>query len=142
MATNNFKEPEALNELVEASGDAYLLDYSFRDNLLDLHLKFFELDDVRILVRTDTVSIPRYVPDALRLWVCYLNLIKLEDVLNIQHGIYVPPQKFIEVKKQTRSGLSLAYGRRANDVQWLFRLVSTKLACTITSLEDISWELL
>jgi hypothetical protein len=134
----------ALEELIQKSGDAILMMYEYQAGTLTAALRTTDPEDeiVTLQVHTDLLRVSLPSNPALPDRTCYLDLVDLTSRLNQnQHGIYVPPSDFAGLMKHVQEGVSLAYGRRAQDCGWALRFVGSAplIVCLVCRLGDVSW---
>ena len=130
-----------LEKMIETvGGDATLVAYSMENGALRLHMESYDDEDVFITVRTDTIRLDVSDDHTLMRYV-YLRLTYLADILNQEHGIYVPSSDFGHMMQETRKGASLVYGRRLSEVKWLLSVVGSHapVICTVRAPEDVTW---
>lgn len=131
-------------ELVLKSSESDLISYNYRDGLLSVTLRLYELDDLIVTVQAVTRLVRSSFSKAEELndRTCYIQLADLTQFLETnEHGIYIPPSVFGNLMKQVRQGYYLAYGQRVRDTPYMLRFVGTMplLVCLISNINDISW---
>jgi hypothetical protein len=136
----------SLEKLIGYSGDSLLIDYVFRDGIAQLTLNMDELEVCMVIsIPTDTIR-AEDISDLVKnrrteALTCYLHIIELSTLLKTQHGYYMAPTDFVSLMKDTRLGVSLAYGRKITEVSWLFRVIGSSLlfSCLVSDTKTISW---
>lgn len=135
---------KTFEELVSKSGDSQLKHYRFQNGIATLKLELYEdVSTVRIdfptkLVFAQTLDFTDTHDINL---ICRLEIIALETVLRTQHGYYMSPTDFADVMKETRRGLSLAYGQKQSEVKWLVNVIGYDrlFSCLVSELSDVRW---
>lgn len=129
------------NEIVPRSGDSTLLRYQFSDGIAQVDLDLYELDAaVRITIPT---SLVRGLPLTQGHWhLCHIRVSKISDLLTVLHNRYVPGDGFISLMKEVRAGLSLAYGKTADEAKYLVSLIGAEryFSCVVADISAISVE--
>ena len=67
---------------------------------------------------------------------CSIEFTALEELLDIENGIYIPKSEFADFMQQNRQHLNLAYGLRQRDYRWILSFKgSSRLASFIIKTE-------
>ena len=129
-----------LEEIVAKSGDSEFLRYYYDDGKLIVELELDELDVLAIFnIRTKAIIATSISDKDLPCRICYINLFKLSETLTRDKGRYLPANDFPTLMKHEREGINLAYGKKADDVEFIlqFRGAEVLLACLIGNKGDI-----
>ncbi|NVK52547.1 MAG: hypothetical protein HWD85_06400 [Flavobacteriaceae bacterium] len=90
-----------IRNLISYSGDSYLEDYFYKSGFAFLVIDMEEIEQkitLSIFSNYMFFNIPKSTSLPFR--TCFLELIKLEDVLNTKNGIYVPSEDFGKFMKE------------------------------------------
>ncbi len=129
-----------IKDLISYSGDSYLESYFYESSSAFLVLNIEEIEmKITLTVFSNYMffNIPK--DTSLPFRTCYLELVKLEDILSVKNGIYVPSEDFGKFMKEKRQNLNLAYGSKSKEYSYLFSISSGhKLASfLVRTIEDI-----
>jgi len=133
-----------LTELIKRSGDSKLDGYKYSDGVLAVKLIYGELEhQIQILIKTDSLIFDHQnlQRDDKVFRTCRIETIELKGKLSIENGFYVPSSNFSKFMQEVRSGFSLAYGRKASEVKFLFSLIGygRLVSCTISGFDQIDF---
>ena len=135
---------ETFEELVSRSGDSQLIGYRFESGIATLELELdhdsstVQIDLPTKLVFAQTLD---FTDDNDIGLLCRLEIVELTPLLRTLHGYYMPPAAFADVMKETRRGLSLAYGQKQNEVKWLVNVIGYDrlFSCLLGEINDVRW---
>ena len=130
-----------LDALIAGSAGSRLIGYHFESKSLTVQLFHDAIGHLLLFaIPTDTVHGRSASSDPARS-TCRIELISLESALLVRDGRYVPPTETDQFRDHARGRLTLAYGRRASEFRWLFRLSGAYplLACLIRDPGEIRW---
>lgn len=131
-------------ELVAYSGDSQLKSYRFQNGIATLELELdhdgstVQIDLPTKLVFTQTLD---FTDDNDIGLLCRLEIVELAPLLRTQRGYYMPPTAFADVMKETQRGLSLAYGQKQSEVEWLVNVIGYDrlFSCLLGEINDVRW---
>jgi len=131
-----------LGSLINESGDSILKDYNYVGGVLIIVLYLDELGKyVNVAIKTDCVSINNFYlnkeEDFYR--TCRIVVEELLKVLSVENGFYMPAKTFDKVKKESRFGYNLAYGKKMSEIRYIFSLVGygRLVTCLISDLDCV-----
>ncbi|QHT69627.1 hypothetical protein GXP67_24745 [Rhodocytophaga rosea] len=131
-----------MSEILSKSGDSTVHNYGYAKGRLNLDIELFDLDvRVKLGIQTDTIIFDPFLDTTtIKPLLAYMMVKELGPLLKTQHGIYVPDNDFGKFMKEFRSGLSLAYGRKASKIKYIFYLTGgvDLIICLISKMENIS----
>lgn len=130
--------PLNLREFIETSGDSTLVSMSFDGQEATLVLDHGRADQrVSLRIKTSLIFSTLSSTDSTR--VCFASIRRLDELLQIQHGVYVPSGDLPGFMDEVRDGLHLAYGLRKSQYGFKFSLTgSFHFVAMIRSLSDIA----
>lgn len=134
----------SIDELISKSGDSELVKYTYSNGRLSIEIELDELDKLGVLgIFTNTISSDCTLKESLSSRTCYMVLVEVNNVLNVKNGYYVPPAQFSTLMKHEREGINLAYGKKNNQVKYVFQIRNSEvlLACLVKNKEDIDIKL-
>jgi hypothetical protein len=137
-------EMDSFHQLIAKTGDSQLIGCRFQNGIATLELELYDVDStVQINLPTRFIFAEKLDfthPDDISL-ICRLEIIELGIFLHTQHGYYMPPADFADVMKQTRRGLSLAYGQKQSEAKWLVNAIGYDrlFSCLLKEINDVRW---
>jgi len=131
-------------ELIAKSGDAFLQEYHYSEGFLSLVIEYDDDDtEVQFQIKTDFVkfNVKNEINPITR--TCRLEITDLAKNLTIKNGYYVAANDFAKFMNETRKGLNLAYGKKAEDTHFIFSVIGYEplIICTSNHLTDINFSL-
>ncbi len=134
----------SLEDLIAKSGDSLLLKCSYESGTLFLVTENDEFDsDVLIQIKTDSVKFNLKTENNALTRTCRLEITDLAKVLAVKNGFYVSATDFGKFMTETRNGLHLAYGKKANETRFIFSVIGYEplIICTLNSINDIMFQI-
>ena len=129
----------SIDELISKSGDSELVKYTYSNGR-----ELDELDKLGVLgIFTNTMSSDCTSKESISSRTCYMALVEVNNILNIKNGYYVPPTQFSTLMKHEREGINLAYGKKSNQVKYVFQIRNSEvlLVCLVKDKKDIDIKL-
>ncbi len=131
-----------INQLIEMSGDSILEAHSFKAGVLTV--KFFPFDSnfshITISIPTDYLICNISPNSNLDSAYFFLVMKRLTDHVSIsKEGYFLPPIDFVQLMKDRKVGITLCYGRKSTEVNYLFFLqsVTPLITCLVKDPEEI-----
>ena len=136
-------QARTFQEIVAMSGDSTVMSCKFEKGILEIALELYEDDDVvTIYIPTEIIRVDETdFLKASRRRGCLMELKEIQEHLASCHGYCVPSSDFGRMMREVRSGLFLAYGRKASEFPWLLSVRQNLplIACLVADVGAIQW---
>ena len=131
-----------MQDLINNSVESILEKYSYSGGRINIMLNLISIEKIiNINIKTDHLSFDSFYleKDEELYRTCRIDIQTLIDVLSIKNGIFIPPDTFEKLMKESRSNFNLAYGKKASDIKYIFSLVGygKLISCLIKDLSCI-----
>jgi hypothetical protein len=134
-----------INDIVERSGDSVLCDCTFSNGIMSLCLEMDELDSILVLsIQTKKIECININSLSDIEKNCHIELIRINDVLEIENGYYIAEKSFSNFMKCCKKGFNLAFGLKSSEATFLLSIIgySRLITCVIENIsKDLKWEL-
>jgi hypothetical protein len=121
----------AMKSYLENSQESYLLDYSYKDGILNLIIETEDIETMVIKLPSELLylNIPIDKDRALRTF--NIETILLQEVLAVENGRFVPSKDFGNYMSEIRKNYNLAYGLKTDDASHIFTLKGSTILCSV-----------
>ena len=92
-------------ELKNNSGDATLIDYTYKNQEICIKLELFSGELASFKANTSQVIVNNH-----ELKVCYIDTLRLSSILLQENGFYIPNKDFGKFMQEIKQNLHLGYG--------------------------------
>ena len=132
----------SLEYIINHSGDSILRSHLYSEGVLIINLELTELDrQIKLRIKTEDMSFDnRHAYDDTAIYKTCRIEIQALDILSQENGIYIPPNTFGKLMRESRLNYHLAYGKKSSDLKYIFSLRGyyNLVSCLISDLDAIS----
>jgi len=131
-----------LEYIMNRSGDSIFKGCLYSEGVLLLDLELTELDrQINLRIKTEDMSFDnRHAYDDTAIYKTCRIEIQALDILSQENGIYIPPDSFGKLMRESRLNYHLAYGKKSSEFKYIFSLRGyyNLVSCLISDLDTIS----
>jgi len=130
-----------VDDLHRIIGDSRIIHFTFDGFLAKILIQLDEPDDtICVSAETDSLISRIHTDDLTGSLIGSISVLDLNETLKSENGFFVPPTSFVDLMKQTRIGVNLAYGRRGFSYVVNFSGYGLLLSLLLKDLSCISWQ--
>lgn len=131
-----------LEYIIDNSGDSIIESYSYSEGVLTIVLELFEIDNrIELTIKTDSLAFDKSLMKLVdeRLAICRIEMVELSSILTIENNIYISAKPFGQFMNECKANYNLAYGKKSNELKYIFSLVGygRLISCLLSDLKSI-----